>query len=220
VTELPISLAKAHTELGWPKPDDIKRPTGAGASIFAALAREKIGRALAHLHDASDATIGILAADPGASTTEPPLSIVVEFQRLVSDATLRELHRLAWNYSHSPALVTIEPGLLRLWTCCEPPNPRRQLSDFVVHQLDAPDLLEAKAQTLERAAARALHWINLVSGEFFRQRASRFDRDGRADQMLLRNLRFIRSELGGAGLKDDDVCHDLLARIYLCPILV
>jgi hypothetical protein len=219
VTEPPISLAKAHAELGWPKPEEIKRPTGAGARIFAELARDKIGRALIHFQDARDATVGILATDPEAAATEPPISIVVEFQRDVSETTLRELHRLAWNFSHSPAVITIEPGLLRVWSCCEPPNPAKRLRDFVVHQVEPPDLLEAKTQTLERLAARALHWINLVSGEFFRQRASRFNRDGRADQMLLGNLRHIRAELSKAGLKNDDVCHDLLARIIFVQFL-
>jgi hypothetical protein len=219
VTESPISLALAHAELGWPTPEDITRPTGHGAGVFAALAREKIGRALAHSQDAHDATIGILSADSASSATAPPLSIVVEFRREVGEATLRELQRLAWNFSHSPALITIEPGLLRVWSCCEPPDPKRILSDYVVHRLEPKDLDNAGVEPLERLAARALHWINLVSGAFFREQAQRFDRDGRADQMLLRNLRYIRAELAGAGLDDDDICHDLMARIIFVQFL-
>ena len=165
MTDLPFSLAKAHAELGWPKPEDIKRPTGAGARVFAALARNKIGRALSHFQDARDVTVGILTADPTANATEAPLSIVVEFQRGVSDDTLRELQRLAWSFSHSPAVITIEPSLLRVWSCCEPPNPKRNLNEFVVHKLEPPYFAEVGAQPLERLAARALHWINLVSGE-------------------------------------------------------
>jgi hypothetical protein len=214
-----ISLAEAHIELGWPKPEEIIRPSGVGAGVFAALARDKIGRALAHFEDARDAVIGVLTTDPGTARTEPPLSVVVEFQRQVSDLTLRELHRLAWNFSHCPAVITVEPGLLRVWSCCEAPNPERRLTDYVVHELEPPNLLEARAQTLERRAARALHWINLVSGEFFREHADRFDRNGRADQMLLRNLRHIRTELAEAGLRDDDICHDLLARIIFVQFL-
>lgn len=219
MTEPLISLARAHTELGWPKPEEIKRPSGAGAGVYAALAQDKIGRALVKYSDAQGAVIGILTADPGATTTDSPLSIVVEFNRSISDETLRELHRLAWNFSHSPALITVEPGQLRVWTCCEPPDPKRQLSDFVVHRLGPPDEFEAKSQTLERAAARALHWVNLASGEFFRERAPRFDRGGRADQMLLSNLQHIRLDLSSSGLRDDDVCHDLLARIIFVQFL-
>jgi hypothetical protein len=74
-------------------------------------------------------------------------------------------------------------------------------------------------QTLERRAALALHWINIVSGKFFREHAVRFDRNGRADQMLLLNLRHIRDKLEEAGLRDDDICHDLLARIVFIQFL-
>jgi hypothetical protein len=217
VTQTHLSLAKAHATLGWPSPEAIKRPKGAGASVFASLAREKIGRALTQFDDARDAVVGIMCADPETASTEPPLAIVTEFDSPISDATLRELQRLAWNFSHSPALITIEPGLIRVWTCCEPPDAARPLGNFVVHQLD--HLPDAAGQALERSATRALHWINLVSGQFFRDRATRFNRDGRADQMLLRNLRDIRDKLSKAGLEDDDVCHDLLARIIFVQFL-
>ena len=210
-----------HRELGWPKPDDVSRPRGTGAGVYAALARDKIGKALAQAHaqDARDAVVGVLMTDSEAATTEPPISIVVEFKRDAGDATLRELQRLAWNFSRCPAVITIEPTLLRVWTCCVAPDTSRPLADFLVHELRAPDLVEAERPTLERRAARALHWINLASGNFFRERAGRFDRDGRADQMLLQNLRHIRSELARAGLTDDDVAHDLLARIIFVQFL-
>ncbi|HYW62328.1 MAG TPA: hypothetical protein VE865_03905, partial [Bradyrhizobium sp.] len=103
--------------------------------MFAALARDKIGRAVSHFDDARDAVVGVLAADPESSSTEPPIAVVVEFQREVGEITLRELQRLAWNFSHSPALITIEPGLMRVWSCCEHPNSTRHLTDFVVHQI-------------------------------------------------------------------------------------
>jgi hypothetical protein len=212
-----ISLSKVHAELGWPRPEEIRQPTGVGARVFAALARDKIGRALAHFHDARDAVVGVLMSNPGATTTEPPLSVVVEFQREASESTLRALQRLVWNFSHCPAAITVEPGLLRVWSCCEPPDPNRLLADFVVDQIVPTGTLGQHA--LERRAARALHWINLVSGEFFRARAARFGRDGRADQMLLRNLRYMRSELANAGLVNDDICHDLLARVIFVQFL-
>src|SRR3989304_978668 len=37
--------------------------------------------------------------------------------------------------------------------------------------------------------------------------------------MLLSNLRYIRKELDKAGLKDDDIAHDLLARIIFVQFL-
>ena len=66
---------------------------------------------------------------------------------------------------------------------------------------------------------RALHWINLVSGQFFSDQAHRFNRDGRADQMLLANLQHIREELANQGLVNDDICHDLLARVIFVQFL-
>jgi hypothetical protein len=132
---------------------------------------------------------------------------------------LREAHRLAWNFSHSPTLVTVEPDLVRVWTCCEPPPGAGQSIDLLkVHEISA-DALVSEAAALEHQAARALHWLNLVSGEFFAQHLGRFDRDGRADQLLLRNLRHIRAILAVEGLDDDDVCHDLLARVIFVQFL-
>lgn len=88
----------------------------------------------------------------------------------------------------------------------------------MVHEVRAEALASVGA-ALEQQAARALHWLNLASGEFFAQRAPRFNRDGRADQLLLRNLRHIRAILAADGLDDDDICHDLLARVIFVQFL-
>jgi N-6 DNA Methylase len=217
--ELSISLAKLQTVLGWPAQADMVHPKGAGAAVFASLAREKIGRTLAHFSDGQQAVVGVLMADSQTDSTEPPMALVVDFGCTASEETLRELHRMAWNFSHSPTLITIEPGLLRAWTCCESPDKGKPFDDFLVHQISPSDLSSDNADVLENRAARALHWINLVSGEFFATHATRFNRDGRADQMLLSNLRHIRVKLSEAELKDDDVCHDLLARIIFVQFL-
>jgi N-6 DNA Methylase len=217
--ELSISLAKLQTVLGWPAQADMVHPKGAGAAVFASLAREKIGRTLAHFSDGQQAVVGVLMADSQTDSTEPPMALVVDFGCTASEETLRELHRMAWNFSHSPTLITIEPGLLRAWTCCESPDKGKPFDDFLVHQIIPSDLSSEHTDALENRATRALHWINLVSGEFFATHATRFNRDGRADQMLLGNLRDIRAKLIGAELKDDDVCHDLLARIIFVQFL-
>jgi hypothetical protein len=207
--------------LAWPPPDEITRPSGAGASVFADLVRSKIGRALLQFSDARDAVVGVLMSDPGSSRTEPPVAVVVEFQADASEKTLRALQSLVWNFSHTPAVITLEPGLLRVWTCCEPPDESWLLDEYVVHKVGQVDLLETGIPILERRAALAVHWINLVSGAFFRERAKRFDRDRRADHMLLGNLRYLREELIDAGLRSDnnDICHDLLARVVFVQFL-
>lgn len=219
MTTRPITLDLLHSSLGWNRPEDILAPGGAGAAKFAASVQEKIGRALIGTSVGAGCRIGVLAAEPNASSTEPPLAIVVEFSLPAQDDTLNELHRLAWNFSHCPALITVEPSLVRVWTCCEAPGPGQRPVDRVVQTLSAEQLADSQDLALERSAAQSLHWINLASGVFFSEHAGRFDRDGRADQLLLGNLRHIRKLLADIGLNDDDVCHDLLARIIFVQFL-
>ena len=214
-----LTLETTHNALGWPTPKTVTDPDGPGASIFATLVREKIGRTLRRFPNAHDARTGVLMADPHGSTSEPPVAIVAEFRSEVAPDTLRELHRLAWNFSHSPTVITIEPALLRVWSCCEPPNPDRPIDNYLVECLSVDNLRSVQTDDLELRAAHALHWMNLISGNFFANHPKRFNRDGRADQMLLGNLRYIREELGRQGLKDDDICHDLLARVIFVQFL-
>ena len=216
---LPLTLQRAHAVLGWPTPESVLEPPGAGASVFASLVRDKIGRTVRRLRDAGDARIGVLMADPNATTSEPPVAIVAEFQSDVGADTLRELHRLSWNFSHSPTVITIEPAVLRVWSCCEAPDPERPIDQYLVERLPAAHIDSEQTAGIEAGAARAVHWINLVSGQFFAEHANRFDRDGRADQTLLGNLRYIRKELATQGLQDDDTCHDLLARVIFVQFL-
>jgi hypothetical protein len=214
-----ITLDVAHEALGWPEPQSITHPQGSGASVYAALVREKIGRSLGSSSDFLDARLGVLMANPDAVTSDPPLAIVVEFQHRPSPEALRELQRLSWNFSHSPTLITVEPATIRAWSCCEAPDPNRLIEEYLVSAIPAEALVTGQATQLQSRAARVLHWINLVSGQFFAEHAGRFDRDGRADQMLLGNMRYIRDELANRGLVDDDVCHDLLARVIFVQFL-
>jgi len=216
---MPLSLDLTHDQLGWPSREDILRPSGGGARVFANLADIKIGRALLQFKDAADAKVGVLLANPHAAATEPPLGVIVDFPRHVADDTLRELHRLAWNFSHCPTLITLEPQLLRVWTCCEPPDATRELDEFVVEKMSEAGVADIATLPIASRALSALHWVNLVSGQFFRDHAVRFDRSQRADQMLLRNLQHIRRQLREAGIQDDDVCHDLLARVVFVQFL-
>src|SRR5260221_6604903 len=117
-----MSLDLTHEKLGWPSPSEVRNPSGDGARIFADLAQAKIQAALAARADSSALKVGVLARNSYAEETESPLAVVAEFQSRASDQTLRELQRLAWNFSHAPTVVTIEPHLLRVWTCCEPPE--------------------------------------------------------------------------------------------------
>lgn len=199
-----------HEKLGWPSRAEILTPSGEGARVFAELARAKIGNALT----SEDDRIGVLMQNPNTSTTEPPLAIVCEAKRSLGDDQLRELQRLGWNFSKSPMLVTIEPQLLRVWTCCKQPADDL-LSEYLIDELSLPDLNAG----LSQRAAQVLHWVNLVSGQFFKAHIEQFRRDQRADQTLLENLNFVRERLRENGLTNDDICHDLLARVVFVQFL-
>ncbi|MET1111800.1 MAG: N-6 DNA methylase [Allosphingosinicella sp.] len=215
----PLSLDQVAASLDWPEVAALVAPLGGGAAVLAELAREKIGRGLSHLAPSGTFRTAILTADPDAESSEALIAIVVEFTTAAGADVLRETHRLAWNFSHSPILITIEPDIVRVWTCCETPPPSdKPLDTLMVHEVPAAALV-GRTDALEQQAARALHWLNLVSGEFFAQNAARFDRDGRADHLLLRNLRHIRAILAADGLADDDICHDLLARVIFVQFL-
>ncbi|MER2197161.1 N-6 DNA methylase [Methylobacterium brachiatum] len=197
----------------------MRAPSGAGPSTFAELARNKIGRALARFAPDERCEIGVLAANPDVDATEAPIALLAEFQSKASEAYLCELHRLAWNFSHSPVLITVEPDLVRVWTCCEAPKSDFLVERHLVHEVRAADLEVSELGILQARAARALHWLNLVSGHFLASHAARFTRNGRADQMLLQNLSEMRDQLRNAGLTDDDVSHDLLARVIFVQFL-
>lgn len=178
----------------------------------------KIEAALAYRPDTPQMKVGVLSRNSYASETESPIAVVAEFEKKASDLVLRELHRLAWNFSHSPTVVTIEPDLLRVWTCCEPPEDRL-LGDYVVHDVSASELARPRLSKAAKRTVQVLHWANMVSGQFFLDHAERFKRDQRADRMLLGNLRHLRDALRDAGLTNDDVCHDLLARVIFVQFL-
>jgi hypothetical protein len=163
--------------------------------------------------------VGILAADPEA--TQAPLALVCTFPRKVSEATLNEAHRLAWNFGYAPLLITIEPHVLRTWTCCELPVEARRASLLGddTPEVEAPlDLDEHTGAFLSERAAASLHWVELLTGQFMQRHEARFRPDKRVDQMLLANLREVRQKLVSAGLTDD-ISHDLLARVIFIQFL-
>jgi N-6 DNA Methylase len=210
-------LERAHSELGWPRRDEVLFPSGIGAKLIAQLAGEKLGRTISRRPDAEGVKIGVLVADPNA--TEAPIAIVCEFQKKVSEETLRETHKLAWNFSRTPLLITIEPHTIRKWTCCEPPVRAGQKTLFDNPEIGPHIDLNPEAGTfLSEQAAASLHWIELITGHFFQTHADRFRPECRADQMLLGNLREVRQRLIDAGLSDN-ISHDLLARIVFVQFL-
>ncbi len=207
-----LDLAQEH--LGWPRREDIFSPKGAGPKVIAEAANSRIGSQIRQLPDGADAKVGILAANPFGNATEAPLALVCQFKRPVRIDTLLQAQRLAWNSSWSPHLIIVEPQLIRSFTCCRPPGDK-QVSDYEVTRIEERHL------SLSDQAALALHWVNLISGDYVRENADRFSREGRVDEMLLANLSFVRERLMDEDLKlDEDVCHDLLARVIFIQFLI
>jgi hypothetical protein len=203
-------LEIAHNNLYWPSPDQIWEPSGAGAKFYAELASKKIGQNLRReCSDADGVKVGILAANPGGTDTEAPIAIVCEFPRPVSAETIRETYRLAWSFSRARSLITLEPNLLRVWSCCVDPEDPRSDDPITV----------ATSASLSEQAADALQWVELVSGQFFQNNTDRFKKSGSADQMLLSNLKEVRRQLYASGLHDYATIHDLLARIIFIQFL-
>jgi N-6 DNA Methylase len=196
--------------LGWPNSDQVFEPTVAGARVYAEFAQKKIGGALKLNNPDIDVKVGIIAADPNAAGAEAPLAVVCEFLRGARDEELDLAHRLAWNFSRAALLITLEPHRLIAWSCyLDPavPETMRQVckveSGNVRQQQEVRDLL---------------HWVNLITHRAQRERPKQFPADGRADALLLKNLRYVRRQLLDMGLPKE-FCHDLLARVIFTQFL-
>src|SRR5436853_738648 len=122
-----MSIDKVQRILGWPRVDHILHPPGAGAKICLELARNKLEYSLKRCPDGDSARVGILTLDPQSTSTQSPLAIVCEFGLRVSRETLDYAHKLAWNFCRAPLLITIEPHLLRAYSCYEPPSAQSDL---------------------------------------------------------------------------------------------
>ncbi|EAW34833.1 class I SAM-dependent DNA methyltransferase [Lyngbya sp. PCC 8106] len=212
-------LELAHEKLHWPTPQEILEPSGAGPSVYARIAREKLSRTISKLSDGHGVQIGVLSANPQGDSTETPIALVCDFPTEVSEDTLRKTYQLAWSFSRTPSLITTEPNRLRIWTCYEEPpkeddiiKPVINVSKREIESFNQVSLSGQAAETLR------LHWADLVSGQFFQEHSQRFQRKQAADQMLLKNLKSVRKRLQKNEL-DDDTIHDLLARIILIQFL-
>jgi hypothetical protein len=214
-------LEIAHKKLFWPEPAQIFEPTGTGPSIFARLAQEKIGKSIGRdFPEAKGLKVGILSSKPLNDETEAPLAIVCAFEKPITQETLKRTHALAWSFSRSQALITVEPNLLRVWTCCEAPNPQKPDDPLKpIATISKDDILSIGINvTQEQHVIETLYWVELVSGKFFENNHDRFKKSQAADQLLLNNLKSARHQLTDLQL-NEDIIHDLLARLIFIQFL-
>jgi type I restriction-modification system DNA methylase subunit len=209
-------LDDAHNQLGWPCQKQVLEPVGAGARVYADFAREKIGAALRRKFDKLQVDTGVLAADPSSDSTEAPIAVVCQFPSGVPGDVLDEAHRLAWNFSRAALLVTLEPHRLIAWSCCQ--HPKEPLENRLVCELPTSAQVSLTGTAEQQSVRDLLHWVSLITGNLLKQQQVKFPADGRADALLLKNLKYIRHLLLKDGLPEK-YCHDLLARVIFTQFL-
>lgn len=210
-----MSYKSVHHWLGWPAPEEAFGPSGAGAKVFADFAKKKIQSALNVYHSGVTVETGVIAPDPYSASSDVPLALVCEFPRAASDDVLDLVHKLAWNLSRTALLITLEPHRLIAWSCFQDPT---RGAERRVCELQTPDGFKASGTSEQRQVRDLLHWVNLITHRAQNEQPQKFPADGRADTLLLKNLRYVRSELLQRGLLQDH-CHDLLARVIFTQFL-
>jgi hypothetical protein len=208
-------------QLGWPSAERVTSPKGGAQEHYARQIRTKIGDALTKLTKEVKVETGIVSSNSDADSSEAPLAIVCQFDQAVGDDVLREAQRLAWNFRQAALLITLEPHRVQAWTCALAPKTGKTQRKLDVLRALPPLVLEhgaKRASLLQRDAAQMLHWVNLVSGEFFRKRPAKFRKNERVDALLVSNLRAVRTRLTAAALAKE-VCHSLLARLIFTQFL-
>src|SRR5260221_9988754 len=111
-----------HNWLGWPSSEQAFEPSGAGAKVYADFAKKKLVGSLNQAHPGVEIRVGIIASDPNSDSSEAPLALVCEFSRAASDEVLSLTHRLAWNFSRTALLITLEPHRLIAWCGYQDPT--------------------------------------------------------------------------------------------------
>lgn len=207
----------AYQFFGWPARQQVFDPKGAGARVYAIEVKRKIGTELQRRFPTLSVEAGVLAADPNSESTETPIAVVCEFPNGATEEALKLAHRLAWNFSRTALLITLEPHRLLAWSCWL--NPEQQEESPQVKELrELPTVPGVALNNLQATARDLLHWVSLITGNYLKQQPRKFPRDGRADTLLLENLKVVRRELISLGLKRE-YCHDLLARIIFAQFL-
>jgi hypothetical protein len=154
-------LDDAHNSLGWPSPDQVLDPVGAGARVYADFAKQKIGVALCRKFPNLQVETGILAADPNSDSTEAPIAVICQFSSGAREDVLNEAQRLAWNFSRTALLITLEPHRLIAWSCCQHPN--EPLDKRLVCELPASQGDSLTGTSEQQSVRDLLHWVSLIT---------------------------------------------------------
>jgi hypothetical protein len=208
--------AEARSWLGWPARKTVFNPKGAGPRVAAETAQKKIGSALALAFVNIEVDVGVLVTDADSDSTEALLAIVCEFRTAAGEQVLEFAHRLAWNFCRTALLITLEPHRLIAWSCYQ--DPLMPIEERQVCELPSPERFRPTGTVQQRKVRDLLHWVNLITRRAQRDLPAKFRAEGRADALLLKNLRHCRGKLLGMGLATE-FTHALLARVIFTQFL-
>lgn len=203
---------KLHLSLSWPEPGQIFNPSGAGPAAYSRLVKAKIQVPLELELGRDQVHVGILAGNPNSDESDVPIAIVCDFNRAITPDELNFTRKLAWNFCHAKLLITIEPQLIRTWSCYEKPD--EQTGKFPCEPITSEG---EKGSFDVDALIDTLHWVQLATGQYFTINQKYFDRDQRADTTLLKNLEYVRKKLTSD--LPNDIAHNLLARVVFLQFL-
>lgn len=209
-------LVELYSWLSWPSPEAVASPSGAGAQATVEHTRRKLQAPLQQRYPDLRVEATTLTGEPDSAGTVFPLAVICHFPRGAPDEALADAHRLAWNLSQTSLLVTLEPTRLIAWSCQIDPLQRDDRKRIC--ELPLARGFSAHGSPVQRSVRDLLHWVSLTNGHLQRQRPQYFSEEGRADALLLKNLRYVRSLLLADGL-EATFCHDLLARVIFTQYL-
>lgn len=167
--------ADIYNWLGWPDPEKAFEPSGAGAKVYAEFARKKLAGALSQTHPGVKIRVGVIASNPNSNSSETPLALVCEFPRAASDEVLDLTHKLAWNFSRTALLITLEPHQLIAWSCYQDPTQQERRR---ICELPTPSGFQPAGTHQQRVVRDLLHWVNLITHRAQQERPNQFPADG------------------------------------------
>lgn len=105
---------------------------------------------------------------------------------------IAKIHQMSWNMGEAPLLFVVTPEELLIFSNYEAPrlcNGEPDPEAALITKLRFANKLEFERQIQQYKR------VNLESGEYWRQKNSRFRIKNRVDSVLIRNLKYIRNEL-------------------------
>lgn len=123
-------------------------------------------------------------------------------------ALFNKLHRAIWNESKTPLLFVICPTEIYVYNCYEIPHPKNEGADvnasLIRHLTDIIDVETARQKIYQELYQQNYDRFHIETGAFWdSDDGRRINKERRADNYLLSQLRILRSELSKLHLRDE-----------------